>query len=362
MKWYFRYAISWIYGNTPSPYFPHNRQSFFDLGYLIIEYAEEGKMLSESWEEHRHDPNRKANLFRDLSRIMLRLANLPLPRIGSWTIDNQGFLTLTNRPLTLLLHQLENLQIPTEIPRNLTYTSAEPYLLDLLACHDYRMRYQPNAIHNQGDGEAQLAALTAMRAVLTKFVDRRFRSGPFILSITDIHPSNIFVDDQWNIKCMIDLEWASVRPIEMLGPPHWLSNCGLEQLAFQLDEFTELYNEFVNCFEREELARYHDDAFTQILRSGLRTGSFWYFQALDSPSTLLALFIDHIQPRFAKLNSAAREEFSRMLMPYWDESAPQFVAAKIIEQKQYSEQVRDAFAHLDAEEYEEEGREGSHKA
>jgi hypothetical protein len=58
-------------------------------------------MLSESWENQYQDKNRRANLFKDLSRIMLSLGRVPLPRIGSFTINDEGILSLTNRPLTL---------------------------------------------------------------------------------------------------------------------------------------------------------------------------------------------------------------------------------------------------------------------
>jgi hypothetical protein len=66
------------------------------------------KMLSETWDEFRHCEAQRTNLFRDLSRIMLSLSQLPLPRIGSWTLDSNGILQLSNRPLTLRLQQLEN--------------------------------------------------------------------------------------------------------------------------------------------------------------------------------------------------------------------------------------------------------------
>lgn len=95
----------------------HRRHTLPGIGYLIIEHVEEGEMLSETWEEHRGDPKRRANLFRGLSQILLSLAKVPLPKIGSWTIDDSGILSLTNRPLALLLHEFESHHIPTGIPR-----------------------------------------------------------------------------------------------------------------------------------------------------------------------------------------------------------------------------------------------------
>lgn len=334
-------------GSMLSPYIPHNRQSLLDLGYLVLEYVDDGKMLSESWDEKRFDPERRANLFKGLSRVMLSLAGQPLPRIGSWTLDDRGALSLTNRPLTLTLHQQENRGIPTDMPRHLTYTAAEPYYLDLIACQDSRLRHQPNSIHNEEDGEAQMAALTAMRAVLPTFTDRRLRAGPFALALTDLHQSNIFVDDDWHVTRIIDLEWACARPIEILAPLHWLSGRGLEELAFHPDEYAKLHEEFVEVLEEEEAAaaaRHAPRECSRALRASWETGALWYFRALDSPSTLPALFTDHIQPRFAALDSTARGRFNSVLAPFWCLGAPRLLSAKAREQEGYSLRVRRLFS------------------
>lgn len=184
---------------------------YLDAGYLVVDYIEEthGKMLSKSWEEMRHDKQRRLNLFSDLSPIMLSLAQSPLPRIGSLTIDKHDVLCLINRPLTLRLQHLENEGIPTNIDRSLTYSTTNAYLLDLLLCHDSRIRDQPNSIREQFDGQAQLSTLTAMRALIPQFANRDLRHGPFVLTLTDLHQSNIFVDNEWHIKYLIDPEWAS---------------------------------------------------------------------------------------------------------------------------------------------------------
>lgn len=47
-----------------------------DMPYLLIEYIqpEEGQMLADTWEEGRHNPELRANLYSSLSRIMVTLA------------------------------------------------------------------------------------------------------------------------------------------------------------------------------------------------------------------------------------------------------------------------------------------------
>ncbi|KAL2024692.1 hypothetical protein VTK56DRAFT_6893 [Thermocarpiscus australiensis] len=191
-----------------------------------------------------------------------------------------------------------------------------------------------------------------MRALLPNFTSRRFRAGPFVPTLTDLHQSNIFVNDDWHITRLIDLEWACVHPIEMLSPPYWLSSpsagksaLGIDQLiGLKLDKYAERHREYLEVFESEELALYNSDECTRILRACWENGTFWYMQALDCPSALYALFMFHIQPRFAHLDNAALDEFSRFVMPYWDRDAPGFIAAKVRQQEEYNKKLRDIFA------------------
>ncbi|XHG05644.1 hypothetical protein AWENTII_008862 [Aspergillus wentii] len=168
-------------------------------------------------------------------------------------MNNDGVIRLTNRPLTLRLQTLENEDIPT-IPRNSTYESVEPYLLDLLQCHDNRINYQPNAIHNLTDGQEQLAALTMMRGTLHHFISRQYRNGPFVLTLSDLHPSNIFVDEEWHIISLIDLEWACSFPIELQTPPYWLTGRPIDDIEHgkQLDTFKRVITEFIDVFGEQE--------------------------------------------------------------------------------------------------------------
>ena len=117
MVWQLRRGWTWLHGDTLAPYFGHHRDSLLDLGYLLIEYVEDGEMLSSSWREHCQDANRRVNLYRGLARIMLSLARVPLPRIGSWTMDDHGTISLTNRPLFDLSVLWSQRQLPAVVPR-----------------------------------------------------------------------------------------------------------------------------------------------------------------------------------------------------------------------------------------------------
>lgn len=282
-------------------------------GYLLLEYIEKanGEMLTYTCEDKRHNKNQRTHLFRDLSRIMLSLGRVPLPRIGSFTLSDEGILRLTNRPLTYALHELENEGVPTGIARNQTYASTEQYVLDTLAYHENLLRHRPNSIHDESDCIGQMAALTAMRAVLPHFVDRNLRNGPYQLTLTDIHPPNIYVDDQWHIKYLIDLEWACSLPIEMQSPPHWLNNRGIDQLEDKdYQDYDALREEFMEAFEIEEklmqqrIAESGSLWRTRTMRGVWDMGKFFYFHALMSTTGLFNVVNQHLLGRYPATSSA----------------------------------------------------------
>ncbi|RAL14569.1 uncharacterized protein BO97DRAFT_386335 [Aspergillus homomorphus CBS 101889] len=353
LKWYFHRVVSFLFGYAPRPpYLSRNCPFSLTTGYLIMDHvgSTDTMMLSESWNKLRHDQDRRANLFRGLSQIILSLAQFPFDRIGSLTIDDQGIIKHTNRPLTLRLHHLENESVPTYIDGDFTYSTSDSYFMDLLSCHDSRLRHAPNSIRNKADGEAQLSTLTIMRALLPHFSCRRYRQGPFIMTLTDLHQSNLFVDSNWNIKSLVDLEWTCSLPVEMLHPPYWLTGRGVDQLyeGEHLDAFSKIHAEFMNVFEEEEEA--HSRAgnktlgLSGIMRKGWKLGSFWYFHALETPKGLYNIFLDHIQPRFSKLDDAGLVEFERTISPYWAPDVQRFLDGKIKELETYEGQLRDAFA------------------
>ncbi|KAL8841964.1 MAG: hypothetical protein Q9176_002901 [Flavoplaca citrina] len=335
----------WLQQHCPDPH-P------LDHGYLLTDYIEQehGAMLSETWEQKRGDKSLRTNLFRDLSRIILSIGNVPLPRIGSFTISDTGVLSLTNRPLTLPLHELENGGIPTNIGKQDTYTAIEPYVLDLLANHENRLRYQPNSINDEFDGRAKMAAITGMRAVLPHLIQRRSRQGPFSLTLTDLHQSNMYVDENWHIKSVIHLEWACSLPIQTQTPPFWLTSKGIDQFEGEhLTEYERVLEEFMEAFEYEEMRQSNCNSLisnnqsenaetrTQILRNVWKTAAFFYFSALDSPTGLFNVWGNNIQPRYSNIRA------NKALAQYCSVDAESIIAAKLKDRDMYLEKLKALF-------------------
>ncbi|KAF3491627.1 uncharacterized protein GIQ15_01144 [Arthroderma uncinatum] len=350
LLWYLRHHISRIFRYPLScPYVINFRKNVLENGYLILDYIDEPgvQMLSSSWEQLRQDDVKRKNLFTDLSRIMLSLSRTPLPCIGSWTLDLNGRIRLANRPLTCELHQFENEGIPTNISRELTYTTSDAYYRDMLIPHDNRIRYQPNSIHDELDGSVQLANLTIMRSAMSDIMGRDLRHGPFFFQLTDLHQSNIFVDKDWNIKYLIDLEWACSLPVERLYPPWWMTGRPVDGIVDEhLANFRETYQEFTDIFEEQEkvLAPVNGVSLSRasIMRRGLSTGSYWYLHALGSAKGLYNLFMWHIQPLYAPSHDS-NLEYPAITSKYWAKDGDEAIAKKLKDKVVYEDKIRQLF-------------------
>ncbi|KZF22295.1 hypothetical protein L228DRAFT_211288 [Xylona heveae TC161] len=368
-RWYYnvRCAVRrWLGYAVPSRYVPHQTNDHhlkeLDLGYVLIEYIEDdrGKMLSTTWDEQRHDAERRTNLFRSLSRILLDIARIELPRIGSFTIDDDGMLSLTNRPLNVEIQDYENQGIPTGIPRDYTYATTDSYVTDLLSFHENRLRFQPNGATHEADCVYQMCALTLMRALSTHFMRRDLRRGPFVLDFTDLHKSNIFVDDQWNITCLVDLEWACSHPIEMVQPPWWLTDRSLDTL--KREEYDPIRSEFMQALKLEEAEcikirrdnflkgqKHNSLQLSTVMQQSWDSGTFFFVWAVQSCSCLCGLFYEHIQPLFAKNHLDDDNPFFTIMMRYTSTNVMGFAVMKTKDKEDYDERLRKEFESLEEE-------------
>ncbi|CAG8905889.1 unnamed protein product [Penicillium egyptiacum] len=340
---------SWFGLPKARPYIGTRDRNVLKTGYTMISFVKNGQMLSNTWEDHLlSDKTGRQTLLGDLAKIMLSLNRVKLPRVRSLTLDGNGLIELKSRRLMLRLQTFENEGIPT-IPRNSTYHSVEPYVLELLQLHDDRIHYQPNAIHNLKDGQEQFAALTMMRGLLPQFISRQYRDGPFVLTLTDLHASNIFVDENWHITSLVDLEWACSSPIELQTPPYWSTGRRIDDIEHggHLETFEKVMNEFIDAFEEQEKRMDTPDASqAEIMRKCWDRGSFWCLPAVNSPKRLLRVFNQHIQRMFCEEHCTQRV-FDRTVSPYWSVGAEAFIQTKVEQEAEYKDQIRKRFGEVD---------------
>jgi hypothetical protein len=337
LRKYLRYPTLSQYASNPTG-------ERLTTAYMLFEYIgpETGEVLSDTWNQLREDPVRRQNLFRGMARLILSLARVPQPRIGSFEFHNNGTITLTNRPLSCSTIILENDGAPRTISRNETYTSTEPFVADMLTLHDDFFLSNPRAVSSMGDCLGQMASKTLLRAISHHYIRRETRNGPFRLQLTDFHASNIFVDKDGNITCLIDHEWVCALPAEMLSVPYWLTGCAIDGITDEkLREFEIVHREFLNIFEEEEvkITLTKPPAITPILHDGWKSGAVWFWHCITSVNAAWSLVEDHIGPRFVPISTDTERIFSR----YWCQGSSQVARRKVAEREEYAKQLRVLF-------------------
>ncbi|KAJ6023805.1 hypothetical protein N7540_004602 [Penicillium herquei] len=317
-------------------------------GYLVTEFIEEsqGSMLSNTWfDKEHHTIERRSNYFHSLSRILLSISKIPLPSIGSFFVDRNGDLILGNRPLTMEIQELENDSIPTDIPRDSTFSTIQSYVADILQMHDNRLRCQPNAVNDRDDSEYQMTALATMRTIGPLIFNRDLRRGPFIFSLTDMHQSNVFVDDEWNITCVIDLEWACSKPVEMVHPPYWLTDKGFDEI--ERDEYNIRREEFMTALRSEESKLKDSQGRPYVLSEAMEqswgSGALWYSLALSSPTGLFQIFYNHIHSVLSD-NDDLKSKLWDVMPFYWVMDAEKFMSKKGDDKELYDKNLIEAFS------------------
>lgn len=149
-----------------------------------------------------------------------------------------------------------------------------------------------------------MSALAAMRTLIPVFFRRDLCRGPFVLTLTDLHQSKIFVDDKWHITCLVDLEWACSLPIEMVAPPYWLTNKAVDMI--EVDEFDEARKEMMSILKSEEtqmsssiLSKEVGSTpllLSEVMEQAWKTGTFWYSLAFPARPACSICFIRIFSP------------------------------------------------------------------
>jgi hypothetical protein len=224
----------------------------------------------------------------------------------------------------------------------MTYSSADSYIPDLLAYQDARMEHQPNSILDRDDGVSQLSALVGLRALFPKLFNAHLSRGHFVMNFTDMHQSNIFVDKDWNITRLIDLEFAYSCPVELVHVPPWLTGRGVDQLHGPDEERFKLrYDDFVEAVAEEERAKQQGDALSQRLREDWSSGRYWYLLALSSINAYPSIFNRNLRPRYYK--DFQFETDAWPLAQLWSENVSEFINAKVDGMQAYNDKVRQVF-------------------
>ncbi|KAG5207327.1 hypothetical protein GTR04_6868 [Trichophyton interdigitale] len=304
----YRFFHRLFIGNSDfSQYIPRNRTALLNHGYMLTERIminDELRPLPDRLGMRHNDlqlhyekfiqKSKTQNLYRSFAKAMMSLANIPQQRIGSWTIDNNGRLSLSNRPLFSRISRFENLGIPSGIPRDTTYNNTDSFYNDCIGIHDNRIDYQKNILPNEVEAFGTVSTIVFMRSILPQVMDTTLRHGPFVMQLGSMPVQNILVDKEWNIKQFIEVQSICSLPIELMLPPSWITGKDIDKLLSTEDDRLQIcYRQFAHTLRHEEAkrpllpnGRLHSDT----LIDGLHSSKFWLLQALQSSGNPLHTF------------------------------------------------------------------------
>lgn len=169
--------------------------------------------------------------------------------------------------------------------------------------------------------------------------------GLFILQFTDLHASNIFVDADWNITGIIDLDFICSLPPDMLCMPSWLCIDDLDDISRNRDEFAASYDSFLQTFAAaEKKQQHHSTLLADTMRQAWHSGAYWVYYSFISVNAMAIMVSDHIFPIFGFESTLDEEEaFFRSLSHFWCRNSEQFVQRKMKEKVQYDLDLQNYF-------------------
>jgi hypothetical protein len=310
------------------------------MPYLFLDWIERehGTMLSEKWVTGScalQKPEKLKNLYRGISRVMLSLARVPQPRIGSFRFEDDGRITLSQPPLLCTNTILESEGVPRVLRAPVSYTGHFASLQ--MDFRDQALRTQQHAAFDKDDCILQMSHHTNMRVVMPHLIDVYY-GGPFVLQHTDLHASNLFVDEDWNIVGVIDLEFLCSLPPDMIEVPYWLTVKEINLLSMENHDRT--HRDFMRIFEEEEkkLIVVNDrHPLSSSVKDAWYSGAAWFWYGIQSINGITSLMEARIWPIFGCTESVMKAE---VLAHFFTKGADDFVEEKLKDRRQYDEELR----------------------
>ena len=297
-------------------------------------------MLSETLRDYREtDASRVENLTRGISRIMLSLAKKAQSSIGSLRFNDDTSVTLANRPLLCTSSILESEGAPKILDQ--TYKTCGHFIDDMLKFREEAFSAQPNAVNDEEDCHLQMLHITMLRLLKSQFVDSH-SEGPFVLQLTDLHSSNIFVDDDWNIIAIIDLEFMCALPPSMINVPYWLTVDNIDDIAENMDVYNKMHKTFLGVLQSEE-QNANLQSYIQLasaIQESWTSYSSWFYRSLTSINGMAYCLEDHLYEKFNfNISREEEDQWMKLMSAFWPSDSKKFVERKLREKAKYNEDV-----------------------
>lgn len=323
--------------------------------YIVMEFIE-GKILSEYLRasQERHGPStlnldlETATLrqaYRVMANVLLKLSRCQFPAIGG-LVKNSGGFSVKKRAMTFNTNELVSMGNfpPKRLCQN-TFQDANTYLVSLANEHFNHLETQRNdAIIDEDDCRKKYIARCLFREVVRQY-SKTHSDGPFILFCDDLRPSNVIVDDDLNIRAVIDWEYSYVAPAEFsYCSPWWLLLARPESWADGFDDYLKHYiprqkiflEELRECEKKceKELAL-ESPYLSDRMAQSLENGDFWIFCAATYSFVFDDIYWVYIHPKhYGSFKSM--EDIKQLLREDEQKNLESFVEEKMRQMKEAS--------------------------
>lgn len=241
---------------------------------------------------------------------------------------------------------LENDGAPRTMQPDDTFPSAETFVSEMLTFNDNRFLSQPNAAFTENDCREQMAVKTLLRDISHRYINREYSHGLFLLQLTDLHANNIFIDDEWNVTCLIDLEWICSLPAPMLRVPYWLTGLSIDELEDEkYVEFDSVRKEFLSELEQVEMQNEADHGvpISQLMEDTWQSKSLWFWYCISSVNAMYFLLEQHL--------CSLPLDAEKLLSEFWCQDSREVVRRKLADKKAYDCQLERLFSKMTSDEF-----------
>ncbi|ATY67444.1 kinase-like domain [Cordyceps militaris] len=300
------------------------------------------------------DEAKLEKLYRQLANILIQISQLEHPLIGSLAeTDEWQQWEVTRRPLSMPMNELVRIgSLPRSKLPCTTFKTSSEYLDSLAQLHlDHLAAQRNDAIESKADCQRKYTARKLFQRLASerRLLSDKHDKGPFKFWCDDLRPSNILVDANMDIVCVIDWEFSYAAPSEYtFAPPWWLL---LEQPEYWdngFDDWLENYERRLPTFLRA-MASCEDEyiaagrlqeaqRLSGKMRESWASGDFWTVYAARRSFAFDTVFWKKLDARFfgpdEDSGALAGDTWTRRL-PLLDEQARMameaFVDGKVAE-------------------------------
>jgi hypothetical protein len=272
--------------------------------FIIMEYVEGRRLIDEIQRPVKNDNGVEMDLWKELGNprllhaysqiadYMLQIYQMDFDAAGSIHKNDSDEWVASERPLTDNMNMLASSVpgYPTEYFPATTIESPRTYFHQLADQHLAHIHTQRGAVRNREDARRCFIARHRLKQSIDQYLCSDTTTSRFKLFCWDFRPSNMLVDEDLNIKAVLDFEFCNAVPAEIAhDPPWWLTilrptawidkDFHFGTLKARLEPYIEQFLQIME--QREKASSGSIVPLSAHMRDSWTSNKFWFNQAMS---------------------------------------------------------------------------------